>query len=311
MKDEKCRKAPLLVFSYNRADKLRKLLTNINELDEAHETDLFIFADGPKDEMDLDAVRDNRQVAEEFKEYSNFKSLQIYESEKNCGLSVSIRNGVSKVIKQYGRVIVLEDDLLVAQDFLKYMNAALDYYEEDRKIWQISGFSLPLKELSNYDKDVYALKRNCSWGWATWADRWDTIDWSVSSYRSFSVNPFRRQAFARAGGQDLPKMLDMQMRGEINSWAIVHCYEGFRRNGLTVYPKESRVINDGMDGSGEHFNYFTEMYKTRLSDGYDAVDFCKLEVNNKIDAEFKNYYTIFIIDRLKNYRNVLLSTIRN
>ncbi len=50
----------------------------------------------------------------------------------------------------------------------------------------------------------------------------------------------------------MSNMLDAQMEGKIDSWAIRWCYTQSKKNMFTVYPVKSRVRNIGLDGSGTH-----------------------------------------------------------
>src|SRR5699024_3409085 len=106
----------------------------------------------------------------------------------NKGLANSVISGVTKVIDKFGKVIVIEDDLISSTDFLSYMNNALEFYEMNKSIWSISGYNIPIDIPSNYKHDVYLSYRGCSWGWATWKNRWNQTDWSVKDYDAFKSN---------------------------------------------------------------------------------------------------------------------------
>lgn len=243
--------APLVIFAYNRSDHISRCLKAVNECVGAESTDLFIFSDGWKKDKDRDKIENVRKVIHDFEKDNNFRKVSIIESDLNKGLARSVREGVSDVITQYGKVIVLEDDLIAAKDLLKYMNSGLDYYQSVDKVWSIAGYSPYFKELRSYDKDVYMCERGCSWGWATWIDRWNSIDWEVTDYYNGTYDKNVRKQFMKAG-YNLPYILDKQMNGQVDSWAIVFCYEAFKQGKYTVYPTVSRISNEGMDGSGTH-----------------------------------------------------------
>ena len=152
---------------------------------------------------------------------------------------------------EFGRAIVMEDDLLTAPDFLIFMNAALDRYSTEPKVFSASGFNFAAASPSGYPYDAFFSYRSSSWGWGTWKDRWEMTDWGVSDYLAFSSDNSQKRLFNR-GGDDLSGMLALQMSGRINSWAIRWAYAHYRHNALTVLPAESRVLNIGLDGSGVH-----------------------------------------------------------
>ena len=134
------------------------------------------------------------------------------------------------------------------------MNQSLDAYKDDPNIFSISGYALPVALLEfpkDYKQDVCLIPRHCSWGWAIWQDRWQNIDWDVKDYGQFKQDAAARRRFNR-GGHELAASLDLQMRGEVDSWAIRCAYTGFRRGQYTVYPWASVVDNIGLDGTGVH-----------------------------------------------------------
>lgn len=282
--------APVVLFVYNRSEHVKKTLERLNILEEAPKTDLFIFSDAPKNEKSIADVKKVREEILHFKEEcSVFKSVKIIKQNENKGLANSIISGVTKIINVYGYVIVLEDDLIVADDFLSYMNEALKFYQDSENIWAISGYTFPLKAFREYKGDVYLSGRGCSWGWATWKNRWETVDWQVLDYPKFKFNYKERKAFAQ-WGKDLPAMLDAYMYGEIQSWAIRWCYSAFRQNKYTVYPVLSRVVNEGTDGSGTNFSKVENRYDTILTKSKHSCTFFMPKVEKKIKKEFSNKY---------------------
>lgn len=279
--------APVVLFVYKRYEHTRKVLEALNKNTLATESELYIFGDGARAEKDQPDVDKVRQVVDQFLENSVFKKVHCLFSDTNSGLAKSVIRGVSDIMDQYGKVIVVEDDLITSVDFLQYMNDALDFYQGNKKIWSISGYSfLNPKEL-DYDHDVYMGYRGSSWGWATWKDRWDLVDWEVSDYNKFKVNPFARRKFAIAGA-DMPGMLDLQMHGHISSWAIRWCYQQSKLGMYTVFPKWSRVRNIGLDGSGTHSGN-THNFDVLLNDG-TLCNFEHLEADPKITKLFKSKF---------------------
>ncbi len=281
--------APTVLFVYNRLEHTKKLIESIDRLPEACYTDLYIFSDASKNDMAVDDVNSVRHYIDDYASKSNFKNVEIYKSPINKGLANSIISGVSMIIERYGKVIVLEDDLVVSPDFFQFMNTALDYYENEKTIWAISGYTFPLNAFENYYHDVYVSGRGCSWGWATWKDRWVTVDWDVKDYPHFKFNQKKRHEFA-SWGKDLPCMLDACMFHEINSWAIRWCYAAFVQNKLTIYPVESRIINNGTDGSGTNFESVEKRYDTYLTENAKPCNFENVKENKDIRREFSSKY---------------------
>lgn len=240
--------APILLFTYKRLDALRNTVEALKNNKLASESDLYIFSDGAKHKKDQEIINEIRAF---LKTITGFKSVNITEASANKGLANSIIGGVSKVMERFDKVIVLEDDLLTTPNFLTYMNGALSAYRLEKRVFSISGYSFDLRSKEQNPNHMYFLNRGWSWGWATWRDRWEAVDWDVASYESFSKNKKERKAFAK-GGSDLNAMLDKQMSGKLDSWAIRWFYHQFKNNGLTLYPLGSKIYNNGFDADATH-----------------------------------------------------------
>lgn len=286
-------KAPIICFAYNRKNHLERTLNALANNEGAKDSDLFIFIDAPKDGKEDE---NNKQVLEYVKEFCEnpetsckFNEIKTFPAKKHKGLANSVIGGVTDVINQYGKVIVVEDDIVTSPYFLNYMNDALDFYENNDKVWSIAGYTLPLKALENYEKDVYAFYRCCSWGWATWKNRWDKNDWEIKDFNKFDRNFFKRKKFNR-GGKDLSFQLDRQMLGWIDSWAIRWGYNESKNDCLTIYPTKSYVDNEGFDGSGTHFGTASNNYDTTIR-GAKEYTFTEPVVNREIAKQFKERYS--------------------
>lgn len=281
--------APVVLFVYNRLEHTKGVIDTLSKNQLAKETELYIFSDAAKNESGKDKVEAVRNYIHQEEWHKNFKQVSIIEAEKNKGLAKSIIGGVTGLINEFGRVIVVEDDLILSPYFLDYMNGALEFYEKEQNIWSISGYSFPMKSLKKYPHDVFYSYRGCSWGWATWADRWNLMDWEVSNYDQFSKDEEWQKRFNRGGG-DLSNMLRLQMEGQIDSWAVRWCFEQSNREMYTVYPKYSYLGNDGWDGSGTNCGV-DRAFIVSAQNGIKECNFERLEIDKRIVRDFYLKYT--------------------
>lgn len=238
--------APIVLFVFNRPTHTRKTLEALKADALAPLSTLYIFADGMRSESDLQGVEAVREIVQQV---SGFHAVKLEESVTNRGLSKSIMEGVTAVLREHGRAIVLEDDLSVVPGFLAFMNRALTVYETDQRLFSISGWAPHIKIPADYHESAYLCRRGLCWGWATWMDRWQKVDWNIADYDAFSSDPIAVRAFAE-GGDDLPDMLRNSMRGRIQSWAVRWCYAQFRANAYSLVPVKSYVTNTGQDDTG-------------------------------------------------------------
>lgn len=281
--------APIVIFTFNRLEHTKKTIDSLKKNILAKESEVFIFSDGAQN---IEEEKRVKEVREFLQDVDGFKKVTVIESEKNNGLAKSVIGGVSQVINKYGKVIVLEDDLVTSKYFLKYMNEALDIYKKRIDIWSISGYSPEIKSPLGYEHQIYLTYRGCSWGWATWHDRWKLNDWNVSDYDLFKKDSTKKREFNRSG-TDLTPMLNDQMKGRINSWAVRWVYNQFMQEKWTVYPTKSFVKNIGNDLSGTH---------TPITNKYD-VEINQKEISLKLDIE-KNQE---ILDSFKKFYDLNLS----
>lgn len=304
--------APIILFVYNRKDHTAHTLEALKQNKLAAESSLFIFSDGAKSEEETEKIEDVRRLLYHYQKGNSFKNVQIAETKSNRGLAASVISGVTKIISEYGKAIVLEDDIVTAPDFLIYMNKALEYYEKDQRIWSISGYTLEMKSLKKYRQPVYFGYRASSWGWGTWKDRWELVDWEMKDYPDFIQDPERCKKFNR-GGEDMCKMLACQMEGKIDSWAIRWCYHQSKRNMLTVYPSVSYVRNIGCDGSGTH-SADSHMYDAELNSGMAVENkedyFVAPFLEDKIVKEFHDIFSGTFKIRVRNKIRKLFGKIK-
>ena len=241
--------APVVLFVYNRPDKTRATLETLRSNSLASQSDLFVFSDAAKNERARKGVELVREYLDGIGE--GFQSVQVIRREENWGLAKSVIEGVSEVLREYGRVIVVEDDIRTAPQFLQFMNDALDYYQNQPRVFSVSGCHMPFEVSKNYSFDAYFTYRAMSWTWGTWLDCWENVDWKVEDYSDF-LRDSKRMARLGKGGNDLCDMLDGQMRSKINSWAIRWCYHHAKHDAYGICPRGGLINNTGLDGSGTH-----------------------------------------------------------
>lgn len=239
--------APIALFVYNRPSHTQRTIDALKASRGAEHSDLFIFSDAAKNDdasAKVDAVREIIAMV------SGFRSVRIIQRDRNWGLAASVIDGVTNLCRDFGKVIVLEDDLVVAPGFLEYMNLALETYKDANEVMQISGHMFPVK--TRQDAEAFFLPFTTSWGWATWQRAWSEFDEDAKSYRKLKDDAELRKSFDLNGAYPYFKMLQAQLEGKVDSWAIRWYLSVFFKRGLTLYPCQTLIFNTGFDGSGTH-----------------------------------------------------------
>lgn len=239
--------APICLFVFNRPEHAVRTLAALCVNPGASLSELFVFSDAPRNEKDVEQVDRVREIV---RDVQGFRSVTVVERDRNFGLAASITDGVGQLCDRYGKVIVVEDDLVVAPGFLDFMNQCLNRYIDDNRVMQISGYMYPGEFGSR--ADTFFLPMISCWGWATWDRAWVQYDPAMGGYDCLVQDADLRARFNLHGAYDYMGMLEQQRRGEIDSWGIRWHLSVFMLDGLVLYPAQSLVINAGIDGSGTH-----------------------------------------------------------
>lgn len=239
--------APVVIFAYDRLEHLRSTINSLQLNKLAHKTDIFIYSDSAKSKKNEEGVS---KVRDYLTSITGFQSVTIIHRAQNFGLAKSIISGVSEILKTSKRIIVLEDDLVTSPYFLNYMNDALEMYKEHSEVASIHGYIYPInnKNLPNY----FFIKGADCWGWATWDRAWQHFEADGNLLLEQINNAPDKADFDFSGGYKYTKMLQDQVEGKNNSWAIRWYASAFLRGMVTLYPSQSFVHNIGNDGSGTH-----------------------------------------------------------
>ncbi len=236
--------APILLFVYNRPEHTRRLVESLTKNNLASQSPLVIYSDAPKTDADRPLVDEVRSFAHSIK---GFATLSVIEREKNHGLAKNIIDGVSTQVERFGRVIVLEDDLIVAPYFLQFMNDALETYKDEPRVGHIQACdftgasSLP---------DTFLIKWTGSWGWATWKRAWKLFNPNGAELLEQLESRTLTKEFDFDGNYPFTRMLRRQIAGINHSWAIRWNASLFLSDMLSLNVGKSLVRNTGFDGSG-------------------------------------------------------------
>ncbi len=276
--------APIVLFVYNRPWHTKQTVEALQKNELAKESELYIYSDEAKSE---DAQKSVDEVREYIDKIDGFKRIIVIKREKNWGLADSIINGVTKVVNKYGKIIVLEDDLVTSPYFLKFMNDSLDMYEKDKTVASIHGYIYPINNLPN----TFFIKGADCWGWATWKDRWGIFE--PDGQKILDELQFKKLENKADfnGSFGYTKMLKNQINGKNNSWAIRWYMSTFLKNMLTLYPGKSYVQNIGFGEDGTHCTSTTDVFDVILStnDSINKIDVREdLESRRKIELFLKS-----------------------
>ena len=253
--------APIALFIYKRPDHTRRTIMQLQSCVGFDESPIYVFADGPRQSRDIPAIQATRSEARRL-----LGDRAVFmERETNAGVDISVIAGVTELCERYGRVVAVEDDLVVSRHFLEFLNAGLTKYENEPRLMQVCGhmFDVPILRDS---RDAVFLPMISSWGWATWKRAWDLYDPAAHGWTERLRDKRERKRFDLDGNFGYATMLSRQMRCAVPAWDIRWYYSLFVRDGLAVYPPQTLVLNEGFDGTGTHGRLSLPVRQARLTE---------------------------------------------
>jgi GNT-I family len=298
--------APIVFFVYNRPEHTRQTLEALSKNQLASQSSLFIYIDGPKANATSETIAKIEAVKKIAAEKKWCGQVTIIAAEKNKGLFKSITEGITKTVDQFGKVIVMEDDILVAPGFLKYMNDALDLYENTPEVMHISGFSREEFNAVPAAASTYFFYHTTCWGWATWKRAWDKFIPDALQVKHAVSKKGNIKKLNMDNTFEMFWGLKAIADGKFQSWNTVWHSVVFLNEGFCLHPSKSMVSNIGNDGSGEHCLPDESFGKNQLGTENISLTKIPLQENKAIQAYYVSlhsfkYRLVFIVKHYLRY----------
>ena len=243
---------PVAVFGYNRPKHLALSLKFLQKAIKGREIAVRCFIDGPKVQSeDIQKVEEVNKVAQGFK--NSFSDFEIIKSKSNQGLANSILSGIDSIFLNNDSVVVLEDDILISADCIDYFDFFLNEYSEAMEVFSISSYNpADPGKLLNYKYDIFSTYRMQCWGWATWKDRWEKVDWHVKDFKKLIKDKQLLLRYEEDVGLDSLERLKQWKLCNLDVWATRFVLGHVLNDAKCICPVLSHSANIGRDGSGTH-----------------------------------------------------------
>jgi len=242
--------APIVYFAYNRPDHTRSTLEALSNSYLANESALWIYIDGPKENANENTLANIEAVKKIAAEKKWCGKVTIVEAAQNKGLFRAIVDGITAQVDQFGKVIVMEDDVLVSPGFLTYMNDALDLYQNDEQVMHISGFSRAEFSAVPMTESTYFFNHTSCWGWATWRRAWDKFNPDALAVKKVISKKGNIRKLNMDNTFEMFWGLKAIADKKFQSWNTIWHSCVFLNDGFCLHPTRSLVSNIGHDGSG-------------------------------------------------------------
>ncbi len=275
--------SPILLFVYKRLWHTRQTIIalQLNEL--ARDSELYVYSDGPNNRKTEQAVDEVRSYLQHI---DGFKAVHMIKRDDNWGLAKSIITGVTDIVCQHGKVIVLEDDLLLSPYFLRFMNDGLEFYKNEEQVISLHGYTFPIKDKL---PETFFLRGADCWGWGTWKRGWEEFEENGHKLLDKLEHDKLTREFDFGGSYPYSRMLRNQIQGKNDSWAVRWYASAFVKNKLTLYPGRSLVKNIGLDGSGRHCTE-SDSFHGPICDERISIKTIPIEEDTSARIHIANYF---------------------
>lgn len=285
---------PILVSVYDRREHLKKCVESLRLNPLSDQSDLFIVSDAASVLSDEAKVN---QVRSSIKEIRGFRHVYPIERDRNMGSFLSVKNAIEDLVREFGRIIFLEDDNIVSSNFLEYLNDGLKFYQEDTSIFSVSGYNYPIQIPPDYPHSVYKWQGFSAWGVGLWRDRWESIKWGYSEFDRIKNNRRKRNELDLVAGHLFFHFSnDIRLGRTIIDTNI--CYHMFMSGLFSIFPVLSKIRNIGDDGTGEHGG-FARRYARQALDCKSECRFVRgIQPDEKIDGALRKHFKVSMKERI-------------
>jgi len=306
--------APIVLFVYNRPAHTQNTLVSLSRNVLADKSRLYVYCDGPKKNASEATKQKIEEVLKVVHEQQWCKEVKIVRSKTNKGLATNVFEGVTEIVERYGKVIVLEDDLVIGRGFLEYINQGLDLYKDIDRVKQISGFVFPFN--ADESNSAFFMPPINSIGWGTWSRAWSEIEQQPQGYERLKRDRDYRRKFNLDDSYNYSKIFINQVeKGTNDSWGILYWWASFKRNGLTLYPDHPLLQHNDFDSSGTHVSDFSHYDHPDFKSNYRIMHFPEdVILDERRFVLLKQYFKAHtglslrrIWFKLKNWKQLVIS----
>jgi len=241
---------PVLIVAFNRPDHLSVLLDRLRQV---RPTVVYAAIDGPRSDRDDEPrVRRCQELIRGI-DWPCEVRTQFQETNLGCGRGVTA--AISWFFDQQERGIILEDDVIPEPSFFDFAVELLDRYQDDDRVFSITGCNLVPPEAMSRPQDPYRFAAIPNvWGWATWRRSWaghrlDARGWwrRVTLHRLLAASGYRPSGLAFWAST-----MEITARGGVDTWDWQLMFEAVRTGRLVATPNVNLVRNIGFDEQATH-----------------------------------------------------------
>ena len=277
----------IIALGYNRPKKMRALLESLEKYS-GNFREILVSIDYHSEVM-------HRAHVSELTRFMGNKKFTFYFHTTNKGLKKNLYTAIENMAFSHDLLMFLEDDLIIRPNFDLYLESAIS---------KLISCEITSASLYSYP-DVYSIRKSdftmvgadC-WGFIISQAKWRDF-MAFKDYRY--LNWIQRLRFNFFGTYNFYTLYKEALDGK--NWAVLFYYWAFVNSERVLYPKESLVYNNGLDGSGINCDSNTSYNSSSiyintspqsLSNQAGHLSFILFFIHEKISRRLKAIKKLFI-----------------
>ncbi len=237
---------PVLFIIFNRPDLVNRVF---NQIRKAQPMQLFIHADGPRNEQEIPSCEEARAIVNQIDWDCEIHTLF---RDHNIGLKKSFHTSIAWFFEHVEEGIILEDDVVPHPSFFRYCCELLDYYRTENRVMMIGGNSVQLGRNRTTDSYYFSTFSHIK-GWATWRRAWQLNDTDLKTWPENRGAKWIKEIMIKNDGvKKITQKIDEVYNGKLSSWGYGWQYSIWMNRGFCVAPTQNLVTDIGFDERGTH-----------------------------------------------------------
>ena len=290
---------PVLFLVFNRPDTTEKVFAEIKK---AKPPKLYLAADGARNKKEEEKVKEVKDIV-----INNIDwpcELKTLFRDNNLGCKYAVSSAIDWFFDNEEMGIILEDDCLPAHSFFWFCEELLNKYKDDMRVGLISGNNNQ-KGIKRGDSDYYFSIYNHVWGWASWANRWQSYDVELSNINNidFIEDIFQEKQTKKYW----LTVFDAMKRNTIDTWDYQFTFIAWHKGWLSIIPNVNLIKNIGFGDDATHTKAEGEHPDLEIHD--IVLKNHPQEVCRDLEADFftsKFVFRVFYKERIITKINIYL-----
>lgn len=245
---------PILIICFNRPQYVNRQLNALRLVKPKH---IFLVCDGPRPgNNDFDKIKE--VIALYLKGIDWECKLETKFNTENLGCSKGPISAMKWFFSNVNEGIILEDDIIPSPDFFWFAKEMLYTYRDNKNIISISGCNFGY---SNDESSYFFSRIMNMWGWATWADQFNKIDfelnhWKKIKFKKLYVIKLFFKDFSKGDLSYIKRWYYIWNKtistDNVSWWDYQFIYHQLINQSLTIFPSSNLIQNIGFEDDATH-----------------------------------------------------------